>query len=160
MQGGEYNPPPCCSFQEGVSIMNKPLTTFSLIFLIVLAGCKSKDAEVLTWTPNEETHQHIESVIANLERRNAMLAIMDSFNAEMESIADAVKVQREKILMANAKYDTTREELQRMYDELNAKVGQLGDAAKTHSFELRTHCSEAEWEKIFTHAKRNEIKYF
>ncbi len=93
------------------------------------------------------------------ERQKAMLAILDSFDAEMKSIAEDVKVQRAKIVEANADYDITRADLEKMYADQNLNVGQISDAAKTHRFELCAHCSEAEWKKIFAHTKGYEIKY-
>lgn len=137
----------------------KKTLLYCILLTIGLTGCKSKDVQALDWQPNEKIRDQIAEIVQDTDRQQAMLGIMDAFNAEMKGIADDVKAQRAKIVKANADYDTSRADLEKMYGELNAKVGQIGDVARKHSFELRTHCSEAEWKKIFAHTKGNKIKY-
>lgn len=138
----------------------KKLVILGLLLALSITGCKTKETAVLDWKPNEEIREHITEVVQDADRQKAMLTIMDSFDAEMRSIAEDVKAQRAKIVEANADYDTSRADLEKMNDVLSDKVGQLSDAAKTHRFKLRDHCSEAEWKKIFAHTKGNELKYF
>ena len=120
--------------------------------LASLMGCKSSEKSFgLNPERLDKTHAAIQSEIPDAERRQAMLAVVAEFEVEAQSISDEVKALRAEIVEANRDYDTTREQLQKLYDGLGVQLGRLGNATKEHSLKLRTLCSEAEWEEIFDH---------
>jgi uncharacterized coiled-coil DUF342 family protein len=80
-----------------------------------------------------------------------MQAIVDAYIAEADAIAEEVKILRAEIVEKNRDYDTTRAELQAVYDEIEGKLDRLVATAAEHAAQLRSLCSEEEWEKIFDH---------
>lgn len=141
----------------------KNLIVYFLLFLAVMAGCKSKhkQAGILNIGHNEETRKAIQSVISDPQRSATMAAVVDSFDTEAQAIATEVKEKQEQIKLGIADYDTPRAQLQQRYDEIGVKLEQLCQSAKKHSLELRGHCSEAEWKKIVSHHRKpGKINYF
>jgi acetolactate synthase regulatory subunit len=125
---------------------------FMTLALATLAGCKStEDSLGLNSERLDKTRAAIQTEIPDAERSKAMLAIANSFDAEAQEIIEDTKAVRLQIVEANRSYDTTREQLQQLYDELGAQIERLGNTTKEHSLKLRTLCSEAEWEEIFDH---------
>jgi len=125
-----------------------------------LAGCKSKDSLGLNPERVDKTRAAIQAEIPDAERRHAMLAVVDSFQADVQKPLKEVKAIRLQIVEANRDYDTTREQLQQLYDELGILLDRQGKSVKEHSLKLRTLCSEAEWDEIFDHDdKAIEFKY-
>jgi len=131
-----------------------------MLISVGLVGCKSKDSFGLNPERIDKTRAAIRSEIPDSERRQAMLAVVDSFDVEAQKIIGEVKAIRLQIVEANRDYDTTRDQLQQMYDEIGVQQGRLGKAVKEHSLKLRTLCSETEWDEIFAHGdKAFEFKY-
>ena len=126
-----------------------------------LAGCKSTE-ESFGLNPErvDKTRAAIQAEIPDAERRHAMLAVVDSFPADVQKPLKEIKAIRLQIVEANRDYDTTREQLQQLYDELGILLDRQGKSVKEHSLKLRTFCSEAEWDEIFAHGdKAFEFKY-
>ena len=126
-----------------------------------LAGCKStEESSGLNPERVDKTRAAIRSEIPDAERRQAMLAVVDSFQADVRKILEEAKAIRVQIVEANRDYDTPREQLQQLYDELGIQQDRLVKSVEEHSLKLRTLCSEAEWDKIFAHDdKAFEFKY-
>ncbi len=124
---------------------------FILVVVLAVAGCRSNESFGLNPERLEETRSAIEATIREPERRVAMLTSMDSFQMEVQKIIAEVTTIRLKIVEANRDYDTTREQLQQLYDELGGQLDRLGDTVKAYSLKLRALCSEAEWDGIFDH---------
>ena len=116
-----------------------------------LFGCSSKMTFGLNWNRVEKTRSSIDEIIEDPVQRGEMHALVDSYAAKAGKITDDVKAIRLQIVEQNRDYDTTRAELQGLYDQLNDKLGQLLDLARDHSMKLRAMCSAAEWEDIFEH---------
>jgi len=116
-----------------------------------LIGCSSKVTFGINRGRVHDTKQGIETVIAEPERRAQMQAIVDAYIAEAEAITEEVKTLRADIVEKNRDYDTTRQELQALYDEIEGKLDRLVAIAAEHGAELRSLCSEEEWEEIFDH---------
>ncbi len=127
---------------------------FSVLCLtLALAGltsCKSAE-KTLGLNPErlDKTRAAIRAEIPDAERRQAMLEVVDSFQADVRKITEEVKAIRLRIVEANRDYDTPREQLQQLYDELGTQMDRLGDTVKAYSLKLRGLCSEAEWDGIF-----------
>lgn len=114
-----------------------------------LFGCSSKVTFGLNRGRVKESRSRIDKVIAEPERRAEIHAVVDSYVAAAGKLADEVKAIRQQIVEKNQDYDATREELQKLYDQLGDNLDQLVDSARDHSMELRKLCSEEEWEEIF-----------
>ena len=124
----------------------------SLVLLIGLAGCKlSEKSFGLSPERLDKTRAAIASEIPDVERRQALLDGIAAYEVEVQAIFDEIKALRAKIAEVNRDYDTTREQLQGLYDEIGVQLERLGDSVKTHSLKLRTFCSEEEWDRIFEH---------
>jgi hypothetical protein len=119
-----------------------------------LLGCSSKGTFGMNWGRVDETRSGIEKVIAEPDRRVALYAVIDSYVAKAGTLTDEVTVIRTDIVEKNRDYDTTREDLQKQYDELAEKLDDLLDLARDHGEQLRTLCSEEEWEEIFDHSDK------
>lgn len=124
------------------------------LLLAGLYGCKSKDVFGLNLERVDETRAVIQSEIPDAKRAADMLAVVDAYEADAKAIINDVKATRVEIVEANRKYDTTREDLQKLYDQLSEKLAALAESAKQNSLKLRTLCSEEEWEDIFDHDDR------
>ncbi|MCK5675675.1 MAG: hypothetical protein KAH99_01515 [Verrucomicrobia bacterium] len=123
-----------------------------LMLLIGLAGCKStKKSFGLSPERLDKTRAVIQSEIPDVERRQALLDGIAAYEVEVQAIFDETKALRAKIAEENRDYDTPREQLQELYDEIGVQLERLGDSVKTHSLKLRKLCSEAEWNRIFAH---------
>ena len=88
-----------------------------------------------------------------------MLAIVDSFYRELQSVEKEAMATRERIAVANRDYGATRADMQRLHAELGLLVERLGNAAKRQSLALREHCSESEWNEIFSGRHRIKRSY-
>ncbi len=115
---------------------------------LVMAGCKSKVAFGLNSGRVDKTRETVETTISDPVRSATVLKLIDSFEKEMKGISTETIAIRAKIIEANQNYDTTREELEELYAQLNGLIQKLGDTAKRYSLEVRKHCSETEWKKI------------
>ena len=124
---------------------------FILIGTVFLFGCSSKVTFGLNRGRVEETRSSIDKVIEEPDRQAEMHAVVDSYVSRAGELTEKVTVIRQQIVEKNRDYDTTREELQNLYDQLNDKLDQLLDLARDHSMKLRALCSEEEWEDIFDH---------
>ena len=122
-----------------------------MLLLAVLPGCKSKVAFGLNTGRVDKTRGAIEKTIDEPERRTAILELINRLEQEAKTISDEAIAIRARIAEANRDYDTTREELEALYDELGHLLQQQADFAKQLSMEARTLCSEEEWEKIMSH---------
>ena len=120
--------------------------------LASLAGCKSSEKSFgLNSERLDKTRAAIQVEIPDAERQQALLAVVADFEMETQSIVDEVTALRAKIVEANRDYDTTREQLQKLYDGIGVQLERLGNATKEYRFKLRELCSEAEWDEIFDH---------
>lgn len=126
-----------------------------LCLMLAIAGltsCKSTEKSFgLSSERLDKTRAAIQTEIPDAERRQAMLDGVAAYEMEVQAIFDEVKALRAKIAEVNRDYDTTREQLQKLYDEIGLQLERLGDSVKTHSLKLRKLCSEAEWDRIFDH---------
>lgn len=116
-----------------------------------LLGCSSKVTFGLNMGRVEKTRSSIDELIQDPVRRGEMHAVVDSYTSKAEALSVDVKTIRQEIVEKNRDFDTTRAELQDLYDQLNDKLDQLLDLARDHSMKLRAMCSEEEWEDIFDH---------
>lgn len=140
--------------------MKKSLICLLLLMVLGVAGCKSTPLlpEAFIADNADATRAAIRTEIQDPARRTAMLDVVDEFDADIKAIAKEAQVVREKISAAEADYDTTRAQLQGLYDELGVPLGQLCDTAKEHSLALRQQCSEAEWKSIIAdQSKRTKL---
>ena len=80
-----------------------------------------------------------------------MLAIVDSLQREVKKVESKALAVRDRLTETNRNYDTSRPELEKLYDKLGELTVQLGNSAKTHSLELRALCSQDEWSTIASH---------
>jgi hypothetical protein len=119
-----------------------------LLLLAGLWGCRSASPEKFIADQQEETRAAIRSVVKDPQRSAAMLAVVDVFQADVKTIAADTAEIRKRIAAAQADYDTSRAEMQKLYDELGVQVDRLCGSAKRHSTELRRQCSEVEWNAI------------
>ena len=119
-----------------------------LLLMAGLWGCKSASPEQFVTDQQEETRAAIRSVVKDPQRSGAMLAVVDVFQADVKTIAADTAEIRKRIAAAQADYDTSRAEMQKLYDELGVQVDRLCGSAKRHSMELRRQCSEVEWNAI------------
>lgn len=119
------------------------------LFLIGLTGCSSKATFGLNWGRVDDTRQGIDELVADPERSAAMHAVVDGYATEAKEIMAEIKADREEIVEKNRNYDTTREELQELYDHIHNKLDQLIALARDRSMEMRQLCSEEEWNEIF-----------
>ena len=117
----------------------------------ILMGCSSKVTFGINMGRVQETREGIETAIADPARRAEMQAVVDAYIAEAEAIADEVKALRTEIVRKNRDYDTTRWELEELYNEIEQQLERLVATAAEHAAEMRTLCSEEEWEQIFGH---------
>jgi hypothetical protein len=89
--------------------------------------------------------------VADADRREAVHALINSYEQEMKEIGAKAIAIRKEIVVANRDYDTSREELDALYGQLGALVVQMGEAAQRCSVQARTHCSQEEWKAITSH---------
>ena len=134
-------------------IQSGKITLSVLVVSAGLMGCKSAADKSLGLNPErlDKTRTAIRAEIPDVERRQAMLDGIAAYEVEVQAIFDEVKALRAKIAEVNRDYDTTRGQLQELYDEIGIQLERLGNSVKTHSLKLRKLCSEAEWDKIFKH---------
>ena len=118
-----------------------------------LCGCRSKVAFGINTGGVDKTRSSIEATIDDPGKRAALQAVVESFEQEMKEIETEALAVRRKIQEANAEYDTTREDLEQLYGQLNELVNRMGECVKRNSLEARTYCSEDEWKKIMGHAE-------
>ena len=131
-------------------IIEAVLGMFLLLPICLMsAACSSKVTFGLNWSRLEKTRESIEDIIDDPGRRASMLAVIDAYKKDAEQITEEITVIRREIVEINRDYDTTREGLQALYDQLADRLDQMIVLARDLSMEMRTICSEAEWERIF-----------
>lgn len=124
---------------------------FCLLLLISLTGCKSKDVDGLNTGRIEATRTAIKENIHEPDRQNKIIELVDSFEAETRGVIDEILELRQQIIVANQSYETTREDLKQLYAQTGTKLHDLGKLTREKSLEMRTLCSEAEWNQIASH---------
>ena len=124
------------------------LTLGFFIIALMLAGCRSKVAFGVNRGQIQSTESVIESIIAEPERRDALLQIVDDYKEGVGVIEKEVMILRQEIVELNADYDTPREELEARYSRLGELTEQFGQIAKKYSLKARALCSEDEWKRI------------
>ena len=133
---------------RGLSVMG----VFCLmLMLVVLSGCKSKVAFGINTGRVDKTRSAIEKTINEPERRAAILELVDRFEQGAKAASEEAVAIRAQIIEVNRNYDTTREELETLYDELGRLLQKQADTAKQLSMEARKLCTEEEWKKITAH---------
>ena len=123
-----------------------------------LTGCQSKVAFGINTGRVDKTRSAIEKTIDEPERRAAILELINRFEQEAKIANDETIAIRAQIIEANRDYDTTREDLEKLYDELEVLLQRQADTAKRISMDARKLCSEEEWKKIAAH--RTEVINF
>ena len=127
---------------------------FSAVVLVLgLAGCKSDDhLESLEGNP-EKTRENIVKEVDDPERVEQLLALVDTHEEKVAAIKEEVTVIREELARKNRDFNTSRSELQALYEQLYAKLDILLAAIRDDSMQMKQLCSEEEWDAIFTHRK-------
>lgn len=126
----------------------KYMRLIGIVFLVLIAGCKSKGTALLNAERVAESRAIIESSISDPERRSTMLEIVDAMEAQMTDVGAEVRALRQQIVEANRNYATTRADLELLYDELGKRVILLTTTVKDHSLKLRAQCSASEWTQL------------
>lgn len=139
------------SYQNQSSIHSVLGIACLLLILGVISGCKSPPDPGLNTARVDKTRGSIEKAIDDPERQGAILKIVNEFEQEAKQISEEAIAVRGQIVETNRAYETTREDLQKLYDELNSLLLQLGDSAKQHGMEARKICTEDEWAEITSH---------
>lgn len=117
----------------------------------LMAGCKSPSGFGINETRQEKTRNAILREVASPERQNKLLAVVNAFQQECQSIGDRTVSLRTQISEANRNYGTSRTELESLYSNLGELTVQFGETVKTRSLEFRALCSQDEWEQIASH---------
>lgn len=137
--------------------MHKDLLIKTLLFgvmfvwvLLFLPGCRSKVAIGVNRGRVQTTRSSIEALQTDPERREAMLAVVESFEQSVLAIENEAQETRRQIIELNRDYDTTREELEQLYARLGALMKELGEVVKVNGLAMRELCSEEEWKRIAT----------
>lgn len=121
------------------------------LFLIGLTGCSSKATFGLNWGRVDETRKGIDELVADPDRRAAMHAIIDTYVAEAKALSEEVKTIRAEIVEKNRDYDTTRADLESLYEALAQRLDDLLNLITERSMEMKELCTEEEWIEIFDH---------
>ena len=123
----------------------------SMLFIAVLAllvGCSSDKTAGLNDSRVADTREAIRANIEDPAVVGKMLAVMDSFEADVDEIQSTIAKQRAEIVAANADYNTSNDELEKLYGDIEGQVRKLGETFRDHNFELRALCSADDWKKI------------
>ena len=131
-----------------------------MLGLALLVGCKSSNTFGLNPERVGETRSAILSTINDPDRSADMLAIVDAMEVEVNAIGAETLDLRQRIVVADRDYDTTRADLEKLYADLGTLIGRLGVTAKVHSLLLREQCTKAEWREIISdESKTFEFSY-
>lgn len=125
--------------------------TIALLLVVGLAGCRSTTTEELVKAQCDDNRDAIERHIPDAARKAAMLEVVNDFEVQIEAIAADSKDARKRYDAALRCYGTTDAELESIQAELENRLDRLCAAARSHSLELRKHCSSEEWERITAH---------
>lgn len=131
--------------------MRKLSSTLILALLFALSGCKTVTPEQAIEKQCDDNRSAIEKHIADAGKKAAMLAVVDSFETEIRSIASDSEKARKDYDAALRSYDATDAQLEQLQQDVASCLTRLCEAAKTHSLELRKQCSAEEWDKITAH---------
>lgn len=115
------------------------------------AGCKSTSDFGMNDARQDKTRDAVQAAIADPERKNKMLSVIDALQREAKTIETRAGSLRSQISEANRNYETSRAHLETLYSRLGELTVQFGETAKKHSLELRTLCSQEEWKQIASH---------
>lgn len=123
----------------------------SILFIAVLAlmvGCSSDKMAGLNDSRVADTREAIRENIEDPAVVGKMLAVMDAFETDVDAILSTIVKIRAEIMTANADYNTSNDELEKLYDDIEGEVRKLGESLRDHTFELRALCSADDWRKI------------
>ena len=119
-----------------------------LIPLLVSAGCSSKMTFGINRGQIQETQSVIDETIPEAERREALQAIIASYQTQVLEIEAEALELRQQIHALNRDFDAPREELEVRYDRLGELTAACGQVVKQHSLEAKALCTDEEWEEI------------
>ena len=116
--------------------------------LALLVGCSSDKAAGLNYSRVADTREAIRANIEDPAVVGKMLKVMDAFEADVDEIQSTIAEKRAEIVAANAYYNTSNDELEKLYGDIEGQVRKLGATFRDHNFELRALCSAEDWKKI------------
>lgn len=130
------------------------MTVVLLLAGLALAGCKSMSPAQATRTAMDETRAQVTASVADPTKAERMQTLINALEADLEAYAEIRDAHNRALAEANADYDTSREDMQSLYDTFNQDArGMLEKLTGTH-LELKALATEAEWAAISGHKHR------
>jgi len=88
----------------------------ALFALGLLSGCKSLPPAEATKSAVDETRTFISEHVADEAKAKQMIALIDKLESDLKAYDENRTAHNEALVKKNADYDTSREDMQNLYD--------------------------------------------
>ena len=126
--------------------MIRLLSVVFLLVLLFLGGCKD-DGESLT-DPIDASKKRIVRVIDDTATQQRVIDKVDSLGMQIDAYYAQYTSLRDSIILLNADYTTTEEEIGTLYKEVNRVTIAIASSVLLVGLEIKDDLTEKEWKRI------------
>ena len=126
--------------------MIRLLSVVFLLVLLFLGGCKD-DGESLT-DPIDTSKKRIVRVIDDTATQQRVIDKVDSLGMQIDAYYAQYTSLRDSIILLNADYTTTEEEIGTLYKEVNRVTIAIASSVLLVGLEIKDDLTEKEWKRI------------
>lgn len=120
----------------------------------MLSGCKSLSPAEATLAAGDEVRLLINQNISDTAKAKRMIALIDKLELDMKLFAEERLLINKAIVEKNADYNATREDMQKLYDDLNDKSKAMALKIIQLHVDIQKLSTPAEWKKITSNKNR------
>ena len=136
--------------------MKVRLCSLAALFMVagMLVGCKSMTPMESTKAAGEEVRILINENVADTVKAKQLIALVDAAELDMKAFVEERSAINRKIVEKNTDYNATREDMQKLYDELNEKSKAMGLKLAQLHIDMQKLSTPEEWKKISSNKDR------
>jgi len=120
----------------------------TLCVLGLLAGCKGLTQVEATKSAGDETRTLISEYVTDEAKAKQMIALVDQLENELMAYVEIQNAHNEALRKKNADYDTSREDLQNLYDAYNSDTRAIGMKIAQTDLDMKKLATPEEWAMI------------
>ena len=131
-------------------------TTLFILVGVALAGCSSPKTPSLEVNQKriKELHARIGKAVADPVRAQAMQAIIDDLDRQLQVHLASLHQKRDTIVTASSEYATTRQDLEVLYADVNTEMREVYLHLQEAYMALTEQATPEEWAAITRGKKR------
>jgi len=122
--------------------------TAAVMALGLLFGCKSMTPAEATQVAGDETRELVSKYITDEARAKQILVLVDNLEVDLRAYSQLRVAHNEALVKSNADYETSREDLQKLYDAYNKDTRALTMKIAQMHVDMQKLATREEWADI------------